>query len=361
MRLCYILPKYDAHDATHFAHLHDLLKAVSSEMSVWLVVEKGSVPPPSMGYAHASLMRLPAPFRIFEYIGRLAYIRVCGYRQFYVHYSFAGAFSASIIARCTGGRVFYWNCGEPWKYTRSFFRERFERLTYKMIHHLVTGAPFLADQYVRVYGLRRDRVRIMPNWIDLARFSPRGRAADIRTELSVPQDAKLIFFAHRLSERKGADLILPIFKKVIENVSNTYLAIAGTGPEEENIRDGIKKDPLLAERVRLLGAVPNDRIPDFLRAADVFLMPSREEGFPRVLLESWAMGTPIVAADVGAIRDLVLPEQHHLIISPGDVEGFARAVVSVLAAAPGNREHLRGLVRQYDVRNVAKQFVALFT
>ena len=70
MKLCYILPVYDVRDATHFAHIHDLLTAIAPEVTLWLLIEKGGVPPPEIGYARVSLLRLPAPFRIGEYLVR---------------------------------------------------------------------------------------------------------------------------------------------------------------------------------------------------------------------------------------------------------------------------------------------------
>ncbi|MDZ4285116.1 MAG: glycosyltransferase, partial [Patescibacteria group bacterium] len=83
--------------------------------------------------------------------------------------------------------------------------------------------------------------------------------------------------------------------------------------------------------------------------------------FPRVLLESWAMGTPVVASDVGAVRDIVPPESHNLIVAPGDVEGFANATVKVFALEKGHEDtRLRALAGAYDLPKVAAQFIRLF-
>ncbi|MEK7662225.1 MAG: glycosyltransferase family 4 protein [Patescibacteria group bacterium] len=362
-KLCYILPKYDSRDATHFAHVHDFLKVISKDIDIWLFVEKGDTPPESMGCKRVSKAILPfPPLYFFEVFLRLIYIRLSGYKTFYVHYSFGSAFAASIVTKIFGGMVFYWNCGEPWKYKRPFYREFFELITYKLIDHLVTGAPSLADKYSSVYGIKRDSIKIMPNWIDLSRFMPKGNMDQVRKKIGVPKDAKLIFFAHRLSKRKGADLIIPIMEKLLGKVDNAYIAVAGEGPEKGNIKNLADKNPFLNGRVKLLGPVPNSEIPGLFEVSDVFLMPSREEGFPRVILESWAMGIPVVAADVGVVRELMPLEYQDFVVSEGDIAGFVMAILkSFIIDREIERNRLHDYVEKYNLPNVAEQFIALIS
>jgi len=362
LKLCYILPKYDSRDATHFAHIHDFLKVVSKDIDICLFVEKGDPPPESLGYKKVSRALLPwGILRFFETFFMFIFIRFSGYKTFYVHYSFSSAFAASIITKIFGGKVFYWNCGEPWKYKRSFYREFFERVTYKLIDHLVTGAPSLADKYSSVYGINRESIKIMPNWIDLNRFTPKGKRDEVRGKIGVPKDAKLVLFVHRLSKRKGADLILPVIEKLLDKIPDVYIAVAGEGPEKENIKNSADKDSLLSGRVKLLGTVPNSEIPGLFEASDAFLIPSREEGFPRVLLESWAMGVPAVAADVGAVRDIVPKERHDFVVEEGDIAGFANALVEAFVMdGEIEKKLLRGYTEKYDLLKAAKQFIGLF-
>ena len=166
-KLCYVLPEYRPDDASHFSHIHDFLKEISKFFDIFLVVEKGSVLDVSLGYKNVYILRFQfLPLRIIETFFIFFLVRIKGYRNFYIHYSFLSAFVASLI-----GRTFYWNCGEPWKYKRPFLREIFERLVYKIVTHLVTGASSLADEYSRRYGISRDSVKVTPNWIDLKRFT----------------------------------------------------------------------------------------------------------------------------------------------------------------------------------------------
>ena len=196
------------------------------------------------------------------------------------------AFFASLV-----GRTFYWNCGEPWKYKRNFLREFFERAVYKMITFQVTGAASLADKYADYYGISVNKIKIMPNWIDLKRFaSPLSRGA-ARDKLNLPHDAKIVLFAHHLSPRKGSRMILPVAQSVAATEPNALFLVAGAGPDEKFLRDEIIRLGL-SKNARIIGAIPNRELPDYFSASDVFFMPSEEEGFPRVLLESMALGVP---------------------------------------------------------------------
>ena len=95
IKLCYILPKYDSKDATHFAHIHDFLKVVGKRTSLFLIIEKGNYPDPSLGYNSAVIMRAHnGIIRFFETLIHLIRIRLKGYRTFYIHYSFGAACQA---------------------------------------------------------------------------------------------------------------------------------------------------------------------------------------------------------------------------------------------------------------------------
>jgi glycosyltransferase involved in cell wall biosynthesis len=172
--------------------------------------------------------------------------RKWGARDYYVHYSYLSAFIASIIVKVFGGRVFYWNCGETWKYQRPFFREKFERLTYRMVTFLVTGTEHLADEYARFYEIPRKKVKVMPNWVDTKRFKRVLDKPDLRKELEILQDRKVVFFVHHLSFRKGSRMILPVVRDLLKVRKDFFFVIAGSGPDEESLRSRVENTDRLA-------------------------------------------------------------------------------------------------------------------
>jgi glycosyltransferase involved in cell wall biosynthesis len=359
-KLCYVIPEYNSEAHTHFAYLTPFIRALSETFDIWLVVERGTAPP-DMGTVRVSVARMRIPLlRLINIKFLLFWARVSGYKDFYVHYSFFSAYVASVIARVTGGRVFYWNCGEPWKYKRNFFREAFERTVYSLVTYLVTGTEGMKQAYAKHYGLSLEKIKVMPNWVDISNIKSQIAnlsTKDIKKELNISKDTKIILFAHRLSKRKGAHY-LPEIIKALQN-ENVVLLIAGDGPEKENIQLQITNYPAspaggqLQNRVQFLGWVPQKDTAQYFAIADVFILPSEEEGFPHVILESMAYGVPSVAFNVGGVKEIILPELLTYVVAPGDTAEFIRKVNTLLDISLEKRNSLQARmnawIRKYDL------------
>lgn len=367
IQLAYVLPEYDPATPTHFAHLYDLLQALAESVDIHLIVERGGAP--AGPFASVTVLKSQTFLgRLYEEYGEMAKLRQAGCERFYVHYSFSGAIAAGVVARSYGGAAYYWNCGMPWLYTGplawgnvgAWLRRRMPlQLALRLCTHVVTGTAGMAREYGREYGLASGKFRILPNWISLARFASRTPASEVRARYGLAPDVPLVTFVHRLSPRKGADLIVPIAQKLA--TAGCVVAVAGHGPYERTLRRAVA-DAGLASRVLLLGAVPNADVPDLLAASDVFLMPSEEEGFPRVLLEAMACGVPFVAADVGGVAEVVPPGS--ALVTAGNVAGFAAAVDALLADPSLRAERAAAgaaWVQRYDLPAVTSRFLELVT
>jgi glycosyltransferase involved in cell wall biosynthesis len=364
-KVCYILPEYKEDASTHLSHIGNLLKEASKELDIFLIVMRGKRP---RGYFGCTIARnIDASNFLTQSIMLRFWIlraRMKGYKDFYVHYSFIGAFIASLLVRITGGRVFYWNCGEPWKFERSPAREHFERMTYRNITYLVTGAGTLALDYEEHYGIPIEKIKVMNNWIDIDRFLNVPDKTALRKELKLPEDKKIIFFAHRLSSRKGSHMILPVASEILSERKDVLFVIAGTGQDEEMLRERVRRNTVLRGGVVILGAVPNREIQKYLATADIFFMPSQEEGFPRALLESMAAGVPSVSSDVGAVAWLLPRSSQRFIVPQNDVIAFVQAIRKLLSESSEYLEEIKQDLREraaeFDTPIIAKQFVELF-
>jgi glycosyltransferase involved in cell wall biosynthesis len=364
-KICYVLPEYKEDDSTHFSYIGNLLAEASRELDIFLIIEKGEFPKDDFGCAKVKLIgssRLLS--RTVKLKFWLLYARSRGYSDFYIHYSFLAAFIASCIARIYKGRVFYWNCGEPWKYKRSFLRERFERLTYRMVTFVVTGTGHLAHEYAARYKLPLEKVKVMPNWIDAERFKEEPDKKSLLKKLGLPEDKKIILFTHRLSLRKGSRMIFPVATDLLRVRKDIFFAIIGKGPDEEKLRSRSEKSEILRPHMRFLGAVPNRDIQKYFAVSDVFFMPSQEEGFPRVILEAMASGIPIVASNVGSVAEIVPSSIKPFILHSDDTMGFARALNRILSQTPeekqAQKKELRDKAKEFETATVAEKFVKLF-
>jgi glycosyltransferase involved in cell wall biosynthesis len=345
LNVCYILPDISENSATHVLHKYELMR----ELDPWA---RFFVYQPSLG----GIIKM-----VFA---RLYY----GCRLFYVHYSFKGALIAILITKLFGGAVYYWNCGMPWLYERSTPVEWLFRFVLRNTL-FVTATDELAAEYVVRYEINPFCVRVVPNYIRVRRMQSAGDIT-IRARLNIPTSAYVVLFLHRLSRRKGADILPDIIENFYtanssssEGIANkdVLFLIVGDGPEYRNLETKIRRLGG-AHAIRLVGSVPNADVPLYMAAADIYLMPSEEEGMPNALLEAMAAGVPYVASDVAAVKEMSPPIAEEFILPYGDTRAFAEAVKKLLVD-----ENLRKRisaeeqewVKRYDVSVIAPRFLEM--
>lgn len=171
------------------------------------------------------------------------------------------------------------------------------------------------------------RVSVIPNGVDIDRFKPGARDA-ARFGFGLDPNQKLVGTAGRLVAVKGHDVLI---RAAAYLPANTAVAIAGDGPELSRLKELASKLGL-TDRIRFLGHT--DRVEFLLPAFDVFCLPSHNEGMPRSILEAQACGIPVVATDVGAVREIVCKATGR-IVPAGDSDALAAAITDVMSRAPG--------------------------
>ena len=192
---------------------------------------------------------------------------------------------------------------------------------------IVCVSQAVADSLVAV-GVTADKIRIIPNGIDLAEFDRFDMPADseaVRAQYGVPQYAPLIVAAGRLSHEKGFDVLLEAFKIVHEQMPEAHLLLAGSGSEEPAIR------AIAESNVHLCGQIIDTR--GIFAIADVVAIPSRSEGQSIVALEAMAAGKPVVASKVGGLPETVLDGETGRLIRSGDVGALAKSLIELLQNA----------------------------
>lgn len=360
IKLVYILPKFDLQTDSHFFYLYDFINFLAKEIDLFLLIEdsRGQLSF-FKNLAGCQTQRFhKMPLRAFENLFYLIKLRLLGYRQFYVHYSYVSAFNASLVARVSGGRTFYWSCGMMWL----FGKDRVLSLILKMINFMVTGVHALVPGYQKYFGLKLKKVKVLSNWIDVARFQNNQHSdqSNIVSKYNLSSHKKYILFVHRLVHRKGAHYLVSLAQKFINQPEVEFLVV-GTGPYVEQLQKEIQIANL--NNLTLLGKVPNLEIPALMRIAKVFIMPSEEEGFPRVLLEAMASDLPYVAFDVGGVREISPLLEQTMIVPVGNIDAMASCIKILLndkILREQIKEQNQSWVKQYDLRVVVNKFIKLF-
>jgi glycosyltransferase involved in cell wall biosynthesis len=222
--------------------------------------------------------------------------------------------------------------------TRAAFERPIRRLAVRGAAGVIVGASVEADRVRLAYGLPDDRIAAIPNPIDAATWRPLDRA-EARRELGIPLDARVVeWHGHVQVERKGLDVLVEAWHQIGRDGarvgSDLVLLLVGTGRNTAGLRDLIGSDP----SIRWVDRYVLDRAElwRYLGACDVYVLPSRHEGFAVAPLEAMAAARPVVATDVSGVGDL-FPDGRRadarmggIVVAPDDPEALARAVLGLL-------------------------------
>ncbi|NIO19330.1 MAG: glycosyltransferase [Candidatus Aenigmarchaeota archaeon] len=192
------------------------------------------------------------------------------------------------------------------------------------------------------------------NGIDISRFDLETDREEIRSMLNVDKNTKLIGTVGHLAPLKGFEELIQAMAEVIKGGFDTKLAIVGDTIYSSS--DGYKQKLLalvyslgLKDRVVFTGFGEN--IPEFLASFDIFVLPSRSEGFGRSNLEAMAMGKPVVSTNVGGIPEVVLDGITGILVPPRNSHELARATIRLL-----NDSELRESLGREGRRRVEDHF-----
>lgn len=220
---------------------------------------------------------------------------------------------------------------------------------------------------MRAAGVPAERIALLPHSVDTERFSPAdpGERAALRVRLGLPGGV-LAVYTGRLLRGKGLETLLEAFSAVAREAPGLALALVGSGEgqglsvEDELRRRAAEGD--LAGRVHFAGR--QERVEDWLRAADVFVFPSVFEALGISLVEAAACGLPALASRTGGIVDVVEDGVSGVLVAPGDVLALASGL-RVLAGdaerrAGMGREARRKALARFDERDSLDRYRALF-
>lgn len=197
--------------------------------------------------------------------------------------------------------------------------------------------------YIENLGLKPEQVVVLPN--------------PVKFPLEVPQrlnSPKVNFlFLGRIGERKGAfDLIAAFAALPPEYQQNAQLIMAGDG-EGEKARDILKKLNL-TEYITILDWVNEQQRDELLAKADVFVLPSYNEGLPMALLEAMSWGLSVITTPVGGIPELVMDHENGLFVQPGNIQELSTAMQLLIANPEVKKilgENARNSIKPFDIKN----------
>jgi len=360
-RLTYILNYLSADDAQHFVHIPNLLSQMERlGWTVELVSERG-------GNGQAEILGRRVTFlsktsrwrRAFALVIYLLAMRRRGGRLVFIRISKFPALVSALMGRMFGWQTVFWISGAVEDYNlRRGLRARVELaamwLLFRLVDRLATGPETMVEYYGVRYRLPASKIMLLYNDIDVEAASPANYSK--KTGMTV-------LLVHRLSPVRETDRYFPALIKALgrharDSGVSVAFEICGDGPERDDL-ERLAKCASEGVTVRFHGSVPQRQLDEYYRQADLFVMPSYREGFPRVMIEAMARGLPIVATDAGGTRDLCGPMQQRFVVDREDPIAFGEAIEKLLAASAQRRaladENLRS-VQRFATPEVARMY-----
>lgn len=232
-----------------------------------------------------------------------------------------------------------------------FERILLERLPDQVVFSSLADRDQLAELWGRAVG------QVVHSGIELPRPGA-TEPIDLEAKLGVPRDARVIGVVGTLAPEKAVGDAIAALVRLPEDVC---LCIVGDGPEENALRAEVHRRRL--ER-RVFFAGPSTETDRYLVSFCALVLPSRYERLPAELLRAGALSIPVVAADVGGVREVVVPRETGVLYPTGDVDGLVRAIRGMLedpsrAAALGCAARQR-IASVFGIERWAAETEALF-
>ncbi len=220
-------------------------------------------------------------------------------------------------------------------------------------------SSYLRDATYSEFGCTGCRIEVIPNFVSLEEYHPALLPDSTECARISPLGHRTLVHISNFREVKRVPDVVRVFAKVRERIPAT-LVLAGDGPqrpdaEQEAVRLGVTSD------VRFLGKV--DAVAELLRAADLYLLPSRSESFGLSALEAMACGVPVLATKVGGLPEVVKDGVTGVLMPLGDLEGMAQKALELLTDDALYVSMSRACVeraRQFDTDHIVPMYEDLY-
>jgi glycosyltransferase involved in cell wall biosynthesis len=248
-------------------------------------------------------------------------------------------------------------------------QRRFGRVLYRTLalaDAVVSTSRGLTSSYQRS-SLPPEKLVQIPNGVDTDLFYPADDSfrCAVKSRLNLSQSAPLVIFVGRVGYRKGADLLLQAWTTIIEKRPDAWLVLVGPiGESDASLRGRPPIEHRLSEVPQTLPLGYQVDVQDYLRAADIFVLPTRMEGLPNALLEAMATGLSCVASNIGGNVDLIVDGKNGMLFELGNVEQLTDILLQLLCRDAERREFGRQaretVEANYSIDKVAEKYMKLY-
>jgi glycosyltransferase involved in cell wall biosynthesis len=242
---------------------------------------------------------------------------------------------------------------------RGRWRLTLDRWTDRFVDRHVCVSQSVADFSIRESGLPPSKVVVIPNGVDLDRFT-QAESVDL-APFGIPEGARTILSVGRLDEQKNPLGLLRSFARIAGSHPDTHLLFVGQGDQEPTLKatiDSLK----LGSQVHIAGWQEN--VPGIMKACDVFVLASKWEGMPNVLLEAGAAAIPVISTRVEGAEEIIISDGCGMLVGISSEDELAAAMsncINAPLAATERANRLQVIIsEQFTWQAVVDSYSALY-
>jgi glycosyltransferase involved in cell wall biosynthesis len=243
-----------------------------------------------------------------------------------------------------------WGQGD--EYLRWLFKGTISKIVLKHAAAALASTQDMATTLKRTY--QRD-ITVVPNGIDIEQFSEAATLRkSARNKLGIQDTDMVLVFVGRLLTSKGLVYLLKSMPIVLQHANNIKLVMVGDGADR-SLLEQMALELGLQNNIIFTGMVPNEAVPGYLAAADIFVFPSLSEGFGIVVVEAMASGLPLVSTNVHGLPEIIENGQNGLLVEPRSPEQIAEKVLLLVESDDLRKtmaENNKAGARRYSWENV---------
>jgi glycosyltransferase involved in cell wall biosynthesis len=210
------------------------------------------------------------------------------------------------------------------------------RIQYRLADHIFVHTEKMKLERIEEFGVQPARVTVIPYGINNAVPNTHLTPAEARQRLGIRDGERTILFFGRIAPSKGLEYLTSVFQRIPARPEDYRLIIAGMPNDWERywtvIREAIRED---VQRGRILlraEFIPDDEMEVYFKAADILVLPYRHIYQSGVLFLGYSFGLPVLAADVGSLKDEIVEGRIGFVFRPEDSDDLARAIERYFAS-----------------------------
>ena len=274
------------------------------------------------------------------------------------HYVYPDGFAAAMLGRALGIPVVISARGSDINLYRDMRVIRwFLSYALNRARRVIAVCQALKDAMVDL-RIAEDKIAVISNGVDTAKFLPIPRK-DARRELGLPMEKKIVLSVGGLIPRKGFHLLIKAMHLLTrkDERGNLLLVIAGEGPYRKQLED-LASSLNVKESVVFTGSIAHQELYRWYNAADVFCLASSREGWPNVIMESLACGTPVVATSVWGTPEIITSDEVGFLVEQNEHD-IAGKITLALSKA-WQRDVITNHAREHSWNSVAQRVMSVF-